>query len=290
MISYRNPRNGGGRDRPSWLPKSWVASWMDNLARPAAGVTGPREPGQRRRCAAATPRRGLVLQLRACAPPALGLVRPGRPSASPSPPAAARATAKGRSACRRKTCTWLNTNVRIGFTVERGHAWHYRTEDQGRACPRLRRRPIRALPGRASPGRRRLRQRRHPRHPHRRTIPPMPVDREQMTGSLWSRAAAGRSAQTATVSANRRIGGQPDASRAGSQPVPVVGAGTAPTTGPSADVDAVSGPNREVHHRDELGCPGRVEHLPVANAAATNGAAIFRTIFTATPWLKRIWP
>nr|WP_086864937.1 DUF932 domain-containing protein [Amycolatopsis lexingtonensis] len=31
----------------------------------------------------------------------------------------------------KETSTWLNTNVLIGFTDKRGHAWHYRAEDQG---------------------------------------------------------------------------------------------------------------------------------------------------------------
>ena len=30
-----------------------------------------------------------------------------------------------------ETSTWLNTNVLIGFTTRRGHAWHYRATDQG---------------------------------------------------------------------------------------------------------------------------------------------------------------
>lgn len=30
----------------------------------------------------------------------------------------------------KETSTWLNTNVLIGFTDKRGHAWHYRAEDQ----------------------------------------------------------------------------------------------------------------------------------------------------------------
>ncbi|WP_158889064.1 DUF932 domain-containing protein [Amycolatopsis anabasis] len=31
----------------------------------------------------------------------------------------------------RETSQWLNTNVLIGFTDKRGHAWHYRASDQG---------------------------------------------------------------------------------------------------------------------------------------------------------------
>ncbi len=31
----------------------------------------------------------------------------------------------------RETATWLNTNVLVGFTDKRGHAWHYRASDQG---------------------------------------------------------------------------------------------------------------------------------------------------------------
>lgn len=31
----------------------------------------------------------------------------------------------------RETSEWLNNNVLIGFTERRGHAWHYRLEDQG---------------------------------------------------------------------------------------------------------------------------------------------------------------
>ncbi|MFJ1767991.1 DUF932 domain-containing protein [Amycolatopsis sp. NPDC088138] len=31
----------------------------------------------------------------------------------------------------KETSKWLNTNVLIGFTEKRGHAWHYRAEDQG---------------------------------------------------------------------------------------------------------------------------------------------------------------
>jgi phage/plasmid-like protein (TIGR03299 family) len=30
-----------------------------------------------------------------------------------------------------ETSQWLNNNTLIGFTAERGHAWHYREEDQG---------------------------------------------------------------------------------------------------------------------------------------------------------------
>lgn len=30
-----------------------------------------------------------------------------------------------------ETSVWLNTMTRIGFTEKRGHAWHYRAEDQG---------------------------------------------------------------------------------------------------------------------------------------------------------------
>lgn len=30
-----------------------------------------------------------------------------------------------------ETSTWLNTNTLIGFTEKRGHAWHYRAEEQG---------------------------------------------------------------------------------------------------------------------------------------------------------------
>ncbi|WIV52880.1 DUF932 domain-containing protein [Amycolatopsis nalaikhensis] len=31
----------------------------------------------------------------------------------------------------KETSKWLNTNVLVGFTDKRGHAWHYRAEDQG---------------------------------------------------------------------------------------------------------------------------------------------------------------
>jgi hypothetical protein len=31
----------------------------------------------------------------------------------------------------KETSKWLNTNVLIGVTEKRGHAWHYRAEDQG---------------------------------------------------------------------------------------------------------------------------------------------------------------
>lgn len=31
----------------------------------------------------------------------------------------------------RETAAWLNTNTLIGFTAQRGHAWHYRAEHQG---------------------------------------------------------------------------------------------------------------------------------------------------------------
>lgn len=30
-----------------------------------------------------------------------------------------------------ETANWLNTNTLIGFTAKRGHAWHYRAEEQG---------------------------------------------------------------------------------------------------------------------------------------------------------------
>jgi len=30
-----------------------------------------------------------------------------------------------------ETSTWLNTRTLIGFTDQRGHAWHYRSSDQG---------------------------------------------------------------------------------------------------------------------------------------------------------------
>ena len=30
-----------------------------------------------------------------------------------------------------ETSTWLNTRTLIGFTDQRGHAWHYRADDQG---------------------------------------------------------------------------------------------------------------------------------------------------------------
>lgn len=30
-----------------------------------------------------------------------------------------------------ETSTWLNTSTLIGFTDQRGHAWHYRADDQG---------------------------------------------------------------------------------------------------------------------------------------------------------------
>ena len=30
-----------------------------------------------------------------------------------------------------ETSTWLNTQTLIGFTDQRGHAWHYRADDQG---------------------------------------------------------------------------------------------------------------------------------------------------------------
>src|SRR5438034_6679062 len=31
----------------------------------------------------------------------------------------------------RETSEWLNQNTLIGFTDQRGHAWHYRASDQG---------------------------------------------------------------------------------------------------------------------------------------------------------------
>ena len=33
----------------------------------------------------------------------------------------------------RESLTWLNTNTLIGFTAKRGHAWHWRAEEQGDA-------------------------------------------------------------------------------------------------------------------------------------------------------------
>jgi hypothetical protein len=33
----------------------------------------------------------------------------------------------------RESITWLNTNTLIGFTEKRGHAWHWRAEEQGDA-------------------------------------------------------------------------------------------------------------------------------------------------------------
>ncbi len=33
----------------------------------------------------------------------------------------------------RESLTWLNTNTLIGFTAKRGHAWHWRAEEQGNA-------------------------------------------------------------------------------------------------------------------------------------------------------------
>src|SRR5215212_6500999 len=36
-----------------------------------------------------------------------------------------------RNTMSQETHEWLNTNTLIGFTEKRGHAWHYRAEDQG---------------------------------------------------------------------------------------------------------------------------------------------------------------
>ncbi len=63
-------------------------------------------------------------------PTAPGLQRPHSPY-QPDPTRGRASSCPKENAMSRESLTWLNTNTLIGCTSKRGHAWHWRAQDQG---------------------------------------------------------------------------------------------------------------------------------------------------------------